>query len=441
MYILSVDFGTSSVKAAVLDENMTVLASAKYPYEFNVYDSDKVELDTDVVFRAFVLCTVKLGEYMRKVEVIGFDTFSPSPVFMDAGGKALYPVITHLDRRSRKQTKEIVKLMGEDHFQEITGILPFTGGASVTSMMWMKEMEPGIFNNAYKIGHFNTYIYKKLTGVWATEHVNASMTGLYDTVKNGSWSEEICKNFGIPEAKLPEIMQAGGIYGKLCKEIADITGLREGIPVALGSNDAATAQIGAGNSRVGDILDISGSSEMVSILTDKPVVNKKYYLRKAITPGQWQIFAITIGGFAIDWFRKEFYREMDPDRFYNEYLVDVIKNRLKKTTARFLPYLAGDRQSLKKKRGVFSGLTFETGREDMLISILYGTHDPIVETINIASNFLNLNKKIKITGGLTGNEYIEIKKKIFKGYEFEIVDDCPIRGNAKLALEGLGKLS
>lgn len=440
MYILSVDFGTSSVKAAVLDENCNTIAWAKSTYELNVYDNDKVELDPDAVFRGFIECTCKMREYMDKVEIICFDTFSPSVVFMNSKGTALYPIITHLDRRSRKQTEEIVEVIGEDGYQQITGILPFTGGASVTSMIWMKENEPDIFKNTYMIGHFNTYLYKKFTGVWATEYVNASMMGLYETVKDGGWSKEICTAFGIPESKLPDIMQAGTILGKLCKDVAELTGLCEGIPVALGSNDAATAQVGAGNTKAGDILDISGSSEMVSILTDNPIVNKKYYLRKAATPGKWQIFAITTGGFAIDWFRKEFYREIEVNKFYNEYLVDVIKKRLNKTIVEFLPYLTGDRQSLIKKRGAFTGLTLETSREDMLVSIMFGMHDPIVETINIASNFLELNKTIKITGGLSGQEYIELKKKIFKGYNFQVVDDCPLKGNVQLALWGLNKL-
>ncbi|QNO15821.1 sugar kinase [Alkalicella caledoniensis] len=434
MYILSVDFGTSSVKAAILNEKLETLVWAKSEYQFNVYDNDKVELDPELVFTGFIDCTRKMKEYIHKVELVSFDTFSPSVVLMDREGNALYPVITHLDRRSMKQSQEICEVMGEEEYQKITGILPFIGGASITSMMWMKENEPEIFNNAYMLGHYNTYIYKKLTGIWATEYVNASMMGLYETVKETGWSKEICETFGIPMKKLPEVYQAGSILGHLRKEIAEITGLKEGIPVALGGNDAATAQVGAGNTKVGDVLHISGSSEMVSILTDKPIVNKKYYLRKAATPGMWQIFAITVGGFAIDWFRKEFYSEMDINQFYNTYLVDIIKNRLDNKTVEFMPYLAGDRQSLEKKRGAFTGLTLDTTREDMLVSILIGMHNPVIETIKLAQEFMELNKRIKITGGLTGEEYISLKKKIFKGFQYEIVDDCPIIGNVKLAL-------
>lgn len=433
VYTLSIDFGTSSVKAAVLDSQHQIVASAKAPYHFHVYDSDKVELDPEQVFAGFVECTRKMSDFMKDVELIGFDTFSPSLTLMDEQGRALYPVITHLDRRSRKQTREIVKAMGEDGYQQITGILPFAGGASVTSLMWMMENEPHVVNSCYRLGHFNTYIYKRLTGVWATDPVNASMMGIYETVKDTGWSQDILKTFHLPAEKLPDIHEVGEQIGTLCREVADVTGLRRGIPVALGSNDATSAQIGAGNSRPGDILDISGSSEMISILTDKPIIHKNYYLRRAALKGQWQIFAITVGGFALDWFRREFFGEMEEQNFYEDYLPKLIENRMKPPTVRFHPYLAGDRQSLKKKRGVFSGLTLETTREDMLMAILYGIHDPILKTLKVAENFLDLNPTIKVTGGLTGQAIIRLKRQIFKGSDFVIYDDCPIRGNVLLA--------
>lgn len=260
--------------------------------------------------------------------------------------------------------------------------------------------------------------------------------GLFETVKSQNWSKDICNTFDININKLPDIMYAGTIAGNLCKEVANLTGLREGIPVALGSNDAATAHIGADNFNAGDVLDISGSSEILTILTDKPIMNKKYYLRNAVTPGLWQIFAISTGGFAVEWFRQEFCKDMDKDEFYKKYIVEIVQN-IKKTTVEFLPYLAGDRHSLEKKRGGFTGLTLDTRREDMLMSILIGMHNPIIETFDLASKFLNLNKTIKLTGGLTGEAYIQLKKMLFKGYNFKIVQDCPLIGNAKLALKAL----
>jgi xylulokinase len=432
---LSLDFGTSSLKASILTEEFDTIASTKIDYELQILPGDKIELNPDDVFAAFIQCTREFNRFIADVDVLAFDIFSPSVMFLDEKGESLYPIITHLDRRSIKCSEKILKFIGEEEFRSITGVLPFAGGVSATSILWMKENMPEIFNKAYKIGHFNTYFYKKLTGIWATDQVNASMMGLYETIKDGGWSKEICQALEIPGNKLPDIVDAGLILGKLCKEVAILTGLREGIPVALGTNDVAASQIGADNVEAGGILNISGSSEILSIITDKPVLNKKYYVRKAATPGKWQIFSTTAGGFAIEWFRREAYRDMDIDSFYRKYLAELVQKDNVETEVRFLPYLTGDRHSLRKKRGGFTGLTLETRRDDMLLAILFGIHEPMTMTMSLASEFLQLHKTIKLTGGLSrNNSLIRLKKILFPDYNFQVLDDCPIIGNVKLAL-------
>ncbi len=437
MQILSVDFGTSSVKLSVVDDKLNILSSAKVSYQISVTNGDWVELDGRVVFDAMMKGIHQLSQYAETIELIGFDTFSPSMTFMDEEGNALHPVLTHLDRRSKEQTKEILRVMGKEKFQSITGIQPFTGGASITSALWMKENRPDVFNAAHQLGHLNTYIYKRLTGVFATDPTNASMTGMYNTVTGDGWSKEICQTFGIPMEMLPPIYEAGSILGGLKPEIAAQCGLKAGIPVALGGNDAATAQVGAGNTHSGDILNISGSSEMVSILSDTPKVNDKYYLRRSATPGLWQIFAITASGFAIDWFREEFYKDMDEYTFFKKEMPVVINHNLTTTEVGFLPYLAGDRQSLEPKRGAFTGLTLQSTRRDFLAAIFLGIHEPIQETLRLAEEFLSLNKTIKLTGGMVDDAFLTIKYKLFPSYTFEVKPDCPILGNAVLAMEGL----
>jgi sugar (pentulose or hexulose) kinase len=439
MDILSVDFGTSSLKMAVLDENTNILETATVEYQYRVFNEDWVELDPDEVFGAMAEGAKKLSGYLNKVGIVCYDTFSPSMVFMDQDGEALHPIIAHLDRRSKKQTTLILDVMGKDAFQSITGVQPFTGGVSITTILWMMENMPEVFNKTYKMGHLVTYIYHRLTGMWATDPVNASMMGLYETTKWGGWSDEILNTFKIPRGKLPDIHNAGTVLGPLTKNAADLLGLKAGIPVTLGANDAAMAHVGAGNTEEGDILDISGSSEILTILSDKPVVNDFYYLRNAVTPGQWQIFAITTGGFAIDWFRKEFYRDMDAKEFYNTEVPDVIRNYVGKTSAVFLPYLAGDRHSLTPKKGGFEGLTLDTTRKDMLASIFIGMHEPVLKTVELSGAFMRHNKNIKLTGGMISEQFIDLKKKLFKGFDFIVKENCPILGNGILALRALGK--
>jgi len=207
----------------------------------------------------------------------------------------------------------------------------------------------------------------------------------------------------------------------------------------MGANDTTSAVYGAGAVNKGDILNISGSSEILALITDKPVANEKYCLRTSMESGKWIYQKVAIGGFALEWFRNEFYREMDRDAFYNEYLQNLLQKSTATSSVRFIPYLAGDRHSLIKKRGAFSGLVLDTTREDMLISLLLGIHDPMLDMLDICKKQMKLNPNILWSGGMVSDAYLQFKKRIFKGFELIIKRECSTLGNAKVAINVLSK--
>lgn len=439
MNILSVDFGTSSVKMAVLDQDLKIISDTKVEYQYQVIDEYKVQIDAEIIFSAFLKGIKQLGDYAGKIDVVVPCNLSPSLVAMDKEGNPLYPIILQLDKRSYKQSKYIVKTITKENFINITGNLPFAGGISCTSILWIKDNFPEVYKNTYKFGHFNTFFHYQLVGKWVIDPSNASFTGLYETVKGSGWSSLLCNSLDIDIDKLPDIVPSMSVTGYLSKKAAEVTGLREGIPIIMGANDTTSAVYGAGAINRGDILNISGSSEIIALITDKPIANEKYCLRVSMETGKWIYQKMTVGGFALEWFRKEFYREMNKGVFYNEYLQGLLQNSTGTSGVRFIPYLAGDRHSLIKKKGAFSGLVLDTSREDMLLSLLEGIYEPLSDMLNICKGQMELNTKILWTGGMVSDAYFQFKKKIFKGFELTIKKECSTLGNAKVAINVLSK--
>lgn len=433
MLFLSIDFGTSAVKLSVLDENGKTLGWAKETYPYLLLPGEKVEMQPDKLWAGLFEAARKLDPGLReKVEYLCYDTYSPSPVVLDCEGELLYPnIITHMDRRSRAQTQYIEDVIGKDRYMNISGIYPFPGGCSAMTYIWLLQNEPQVFKNAYRVGHLPTYIHKKLTGEWMVDLVNASMMGLYETTTQRGWSWELIREFGLEPHLFGEIYDPGVRLGSLLPEIAEKLGVKAGIPVAVGTNDVAAAQMGAKNEKPGEMMNATGSSEMISILTDKPVVNPEYYLRNSALPGIWQIYATTAGGFAIDWFYKELCREMTQKEFY-AYVDDVIERCLDDETVTFDPYMTGDRQSLEKRTGAWHGLTLEATRDKMLASMLRAMQGVLRKAIDQASAVQKLSPVIKISGGMSTESYLKLKRREIPGFEFEVVDDCPILGNAAL---------
>jgi len=433
--ILSIDFGTSSLKLALFDRELRQQFSAKEEYAYTILPGEKVELGTDDLLRALESACARMSAAQKKsVELICYDTFSPSLTLMDAGGRALCPVVTHLDRRSRGQSAQVCEVMGKERYQSIAGVYPFTGGISLLPLLWFKQNQPELCGKIRKIGHLTTFIHYFLTGEWAVDLVNASMLGIYDTVGQTGWSDEIIGIFNINQDWLPPIVTPGQRLGTLRADTAQRLGLRAGVPVAMGTNDAMASQVGVGNQFSGQALNIAGSSDMISILTDTPALHPGYYLRNAARPGLWQIYATTSGGFAVDWFRGQFCREMDDKTFFCDYLPACVA-RWRDCPVEFVPYLSEDRQSLDLRRAAWRGLSLASTRDDMLTALLVSVQRVLKQTIDQAAGQIALNGVIKVTGGFADAAILALKREIFEGYEWQLREDGTVRGNAALALE------
>jgi len=436
MYILSADFGTSSVKIAVIDENIQLLKTARRDYQYKISECNEVEIDIDELENAFLEALSDVKEYLPLIGAISFDAFAPSFIMMDKDGNALHPIVTHLDRRSRDYTKVIIDAFGKDVYREITGTLPHSGGVTLTTLLWFKDHKPDLFKKIYKIGHLTTYLYKRLTGSWGIDVVNASITGMYETVSEKGWSKYICETVGVPMEILPPIKELGTEYARLLPEMAEKMGIKKDIPVVLGTQDVASALIGADAKISGQTLCISGSSEMISILTDIPVTNDKYYLRASGIKGLWQVFSITTAGFALEWFRSEFYKDMSKYDFFNQYLYELLLNRFQTNGVQFLPFLTGDRQSLKKKKGSFLELTLKTTRDDMLCSLIEGIQKQSKSTFDHCEKIIKIKSPMKATGNLVENSsYLNIKKQLFDHVDIEVIANCPLKGNAIVVIK------
>ncbi len=139
--ILAVDVGTQSLKASVVDRELVVLESAKISYSPEVKSKNRVEIEAEVLWDAFLRgCKrLKLGS---EIGALSFSTLCPSLLAMDSEGIPLSPIILHLDRRSHRQAVWALKRVGEGRFLETAGNLPIPGGMSLTSLLWIKENRP-----------------------------------------------------------------------------------------------------------------------------------------------------------------------------------------------------------------------------------------------------------------------------------------------------------
>lgn len=432
--VLAIDVGTQSLRACILDATLRVIERQQINYAPHVKAKDRVEIDAEVLWNALIQTCRRLQQ-KRTVQSIALSTLCPSLVALDGRGNPLHPMILHLDRRSHRQAQWALRRVGEDRFLQIAGNLPVPGGISVTSVLWLKDHVPELyFRKDVCFGHAATFFLKRLTGHFIIDPSNASFTGLYDTVGYGDWDDRLLKSLEIDRAKLPEVRMSTSKAGELNGESAQVLGLPKHIPVVVGANDTTCATVGAGVTAAGEIMNTSGTVEILVLCLDKPIVSKNHLLRTHALPDKWLAMrTVGAGGASLEWFRTNFCKEMTKKSFYTDYLRKVLASR-KPPEARFYPYLTGDRHRIKRKSASFTRLTLHTGRDDMLLALAHGIISFQLESLSEWRKSVSLSKEIYHVGGGASDAYTGYKQRMLKEHHFIQLGETTLIGAAKLAM-------
>jgi xylulokinase len=367
MKILGLDCGSSSVKAGIVRDGRIIgsIARAAYPTHF---DGPKVEVDPADLLSAIARAIADLGRAAKHVDAIGLSVMAPAWIAMDRNGKPLTRIVTHQDRRSIQIALDLEKRVGMREFLRIAGNRPFPGGISITTLAWYAKHQPRIIRKADLIGHLNTFLHRQFTGRRVIDPSNASFTGLYETLKLGSWSPELCQAAGVSITKLPQIIESDRIPGSITAQAATRFGLTSGTPVMSGMIDTSAALMLFGP-RIGQLLNVTGSTDVLCLCTNDPRPDVRL-LTRALGIGKFWLSVGTLAaaGSAITWARNEFFRDLSDARYYA--LLAKLARDSTPQSVTFDPYLAGERTSIEQKYASFTNLTLATTREDLLRAIV-----------------------------------------------------------------------
>jgi xylulokinase len=371
MNLLGLDVGSSSVKAGIVRSGRVIgkIARASYPTQF---DGTIAQVDPDALSKGVARAIRQLGRAARRVEAIGLSVMSPAWIAMDKAGRPLTPLVTHQDRRSIAEARELEKRVGARRYLSVAGNLPFPGGISATTAAWFARYHPSVLRRADLIGHLNTYLHRQMTGERVIDPSNASFTGLYETVVQGTWSRMLCEAVGVGISKLPGIYPANQVVGRVTAAGARRFGLAAGTPVMAGMIDTSAAMLLSG-AAVGQLFNMSGSTDVLGVCTDRAHPHPKLLTRALGVGRRWMsVGTLAAAGSAIAWVKDQFFREMSEGEYYKLVgrLARESRRRPPDSGVEFEPYLAGERTSIEQKRASFSGLTLASRREDMLMAVI-----------------------------------------------------------------------
>lgn len=440
--ILAIDVGTSRFKLAVYGPDLSQKCQVVYPYDVNVYERSFADIDPQKWWDALKRGCAEVAEHLAGVGVISLSVTTPGLTPMAADGRAVGPAILFFDGRSHAQARRIRKEVGNEYFLKEACNLPVSGGSSLCSIMWIREMQPEVWSKTARFGHTNTYLVKRLTGEWAIDPSTVSITGLYNTARHDlTWNDRVLAAAHLSPDLLPPLRHSHEVVGQVRPEVARELGLPPGCLVLTGGNDAVLAALSGGVAESGQICCVVGTVEITSVCVDHPVASEGFNVRCHVVPDRWlTFFVLNAGGKSFEWFKSVFCSEMTDRQFYEVYVPRVLQGFLdspdpaaEEHLPTYGPFLGGSRYSVERQTGSFAGLDLETTRDEMLLALIRGNALYSGSHLKEVGSMVKLGCQVFITGtGAKEAEYVRARRRWFGDYEFVYQEQSSLLGAAML---------
>ncbi|MFT3785195.1 MAG: FGGY family carbohydrate kinase [Tepidisphaeraceae bacterium] len=428
MRLLAIDIGSSSVKAAVLNGGKLVGRVARAPF-ITRCESDRAEVNADELLNAVAKAIGQLGAKAKSVDAIVHDAMGPSWVALDRSGRAVTPIVTHQDRRASAEAADIEKRVGRAKHLRIVGARPVPGGISSTTLLWHLRHARGAMKHACLVGHASTLLTHALTGARAIDPSQASFTGLFNTTTLSGWNDQLIDATGVGRALLPEVHQANEVVGRVTSVGARRFGVTVGTPVAAGILDGSAALL-AGSTEVGQLMNVSGTTDVLALVIDKPCPHEQLLTRALGVGRKWlAVSTISAAGAALEWMHRVFFRELSDRRFYA-----LVASTEPSDVVRVAPSFAGSRTSVEALAGSIQDLRLSTTREQILAGLLEALARASGERLALFRSLkLRMNPNVLVTGGTSGVLARVLRRDWPKRFRYRPVDQATLLGLAKLA--------
>lgn len=406
MNILIIDVGTSSMRGILFRQDGEMLHMVQQEYQVISLPHGFIEQDPLDFKNGLVHIVKEIVSYAETAglaaDAVAITSQRSSIIPVDEHGEHLCNAQMWQDKRTVPLCREM-ECYHEEIFQLCgSRVNPVFSGMK---MKWLKHNEPELYRKAYKLTVIPDYLIYHMTGNFCTDYTYGSRSLLMN-LHTCSWDERLLSLMEVDEDKLCQLKEPGSIMGYVTEEFYRATGLTEGIPVISAGGDQQCGMLGQGVVEQGQVsLTLGTGGFLLTACKEVPEsLSWDVVCNASSVAGEYILEAnmLTCTS-AMEWFRRSFFRE-ETD-FYNrvnEILTEVPAGA---NGCRALPYFQG-RSTPDWNSGasaLFSNITLNTSREDMLKALLESICMEISNNIHSFEKYIPVDK-ILINGGLSKSE-------------------------------------
>ncbi|XP_070699806.1 sedoheptulokinase [Pempheris klunzingeri] len=268
-YVLGVDLGTTSVKAALVEScSRAVAASHVLSTTSDVPDDGGIkakEQDTGRIIDTLNRCMGLLPRgKLRQVRSIGLSGQMHGVLLWKAEGGCDW---SNGDSFTAADTSQLITWLDgrcSSHFlsslPEPDSHVSVATGFGCATILWYMKHRPEFLKEFAVAGTIQDYVVSMLCGLdgCVMTPQNAASWGFFNTSSN-QWNMDILKDAGFPLHLLPQCVPSGGIAGQTC---SDWHGIPAGTPVAAALGDFQCSVYSCMSARTDAVLNISTSAQL-----------------------------------------------------------------------------------------------------------------------------------------------------------------------------------
>lgn len=406
---IGIDFGGSSSKATLIDEEGKIVATSTKEYPSYCPQPGWVEQNPSDLYDALVYNVQTLIKKSRidchDIVAVAIDAATHMAVFADENDKPIRNIIHWSDNRCSEQVARL-KENNSDLLQKYScnAISPCW---NLPQILWLQEHEPETLEKTKRIYFAKDYIRHCLTGDFYTDYIEAMGAMLADD-HNIRWADELCSLAGISASMLPEIKAPGDIAGYVSEKAANDTGLAKGTPVLVGSTDTAMEVYASGAIEEGYATIKLATAGRICLITSHAIQSRQFFNYRHIIPGLWYPGTGTRScASSYKWFRDVF-GDYETARAEQENAdAYELLNQLASETPTgssnlfFHPYLMGEATPYydDKLRASFTGISMYHGKGHFARAVMEGVSYSMRDCMEeIKTHNINA-KQYRIIGG------------------------------------------
>lgn len=382
--ILSLDLGTTAIKVGLFATSGELMCLASRDQQLLFPQTDRVEQSLSNTWQLVCQGTseVLLDQDPGNISAIVITVQRGSVVPLGADGEPLMNLIVWMDQRGLTQVERLQSTLGNETYYNTSGhpIVPITG---VSKVLWLQQQAPQIWEKTATIGAPQTVFLRWLGCEQALIDSSTASYFFPINIREKTWSEATADALDFPLEKLPRIVGATDIVGKLSDHAAKALGLPSGIPIVAGGGDGQCAAAGTGVVVPGRVMVNIGTAAGVQVFLSEPFFDPAQTLNCAahVVPGAWEMEGHTqASGTVFRWFRDEFgTSEVDEAERANLDAYDLLVEQASEAPPGcddllFLPTFNGSTAPIVDSyaRGAFIGLKLAHERKHIIRSILEG---------------------------------------------------------------------